>query len=335
MRVPFRFPNPSPSPRNPRRRQSWRLAGALILLLAVAAACGPTSAPRLIVTPGPTGTLARILDLGVLVIATDADYAPQSELQQGVPRAADTRCAANQYTANQLAGMDIDVARELARRLGVEPCFVTPPWSQIVGGSWAGHWDVSVGSMVITPERMQVLYFAQPYTSGSAVPFVHRDNQTFTGASSLSGKRIGVCVGCAYEAYLNHSLEIPTQDIQFLIDDAVIVGYDTDTTALADLALGDGTRLDAVLTDPDTGQREISKGMPIKQLGGPLYHDFVAPAIDKRSSDDPLPLLARLNEIVQQMHRDGTLSRLSLQYYGSDSTGPAGAFDIEALNQVP
>ena len=311
----------------------WRYI-CLILALLLLVACGPLPATR-DATPQPAGLLAAVLQRGTLVVAVEEDYAPQSELKPEATREPDTRCASNQYTASQFTGFDVDVARGVASRLGVEPCFVTPRWSQVVGGSWDGVWDVSIGSMVITPERMKVLYFAQPYTSGSAVLFVHADNETYTGPASLSGRRIGVCAGCAYEDYLRHSLEIPSQRIEFAIDDAVVVGYDTDTTALDALALGDGVELDAVLTDPDTGRLAIEAGLPIKQLGGPLYHDFVAPAVDRSSVRDPLPLVRRLSEVVQEMHADGTLSALSLQYYGFDAAGVAATYDVSALEQFP
>jgi len=272
---------------------------------------------------------------GTLVVATEADYAPQSELKAGVARAADTRCAPNQRTENQFEGFDVDVAREVAHRLGVELCLVTPRWTQVVSGNWDDLWDVSIGSMVITPERMQVLYFSQPYTSGAATLFVHEDNQTALEPGSLSGKRIGVCAGCAYEAYLEHSLVVPHQEIDFAIDDPVIVGYDTDTSALQDLAAGDGVRLDAVLTDPDTGRSAIESGMPLKRLGKPLYYDFVAAAVDKSSRRDPVPLVQKLTEIIQEMHADDTLARLTQQYYGADWAQVAAEFDIEALEQFP
>ncbi len=313
---------------------NWCLAASLFL--ALVAACSPTPVP---VTPtsGPAGALAAILQRGILAVAAEENYAPQSSLRSGVARASDTRCAPNQRTANQFEGFDIDVAREVARRLGVELCLVTPPWSLVVDGNWDGLWDASIGSMVITPERMQALYFSQPYTSGAAALFVHEDNDTFVEPGSLSGKRIGTCTACAYEAYLERRLVVPGQEIDFAIDDARIVGYDTDKSALDDLAEGDGVYVDAVLTDHDTGRSAIEdEGLPLKQLGGPLYYDYVAAAVDKSNVLDPVPLVLRLSEIIQEMHADGTLDRLSREYYGTDDwTHTAAGFSIDALEQFP
>ena len=47
-------------------------------------------------------------------------------------------------------GFDVEVAEEVASRLGVEIEFVTPDWDMITGGNWGGRWDVSIGSMTIT-----------------------------------------------------------------------------------------------------------------------------------------------------------------------------------------
>ena len=305
---------------------------SLLLILAAGCAAAPAAAPAQPTTiPGKLGDVLR---RGTLIIATDYDYAPQSELLADVPRLASTRCAANEYTANQVRGSDVDVAVEIARRLGVEPCFVTPPWSQIISGSWNDRWDVSVGSMAITTERMQLLYFTQPYTTGAAVVFVHQDNQPFQKPSDLSGKRIGACAGCAYEYYLKHTLVIPGVNMDYQIKDPIIAGYDTDTSALQDLAKGDGVVLDAVLTDPDTGRIAIEEdGLPIKQLGEPVYRDYVAAAVDKKSSSDPLPLVIRISQIIQEMHQDGFLNQLMQRVYHGDFASPAASYDLNALGQ--
>ena len=208
--------------------------------------------------PAGGDLLADIMQRGVLRISTDPAYPPQSELVPTAQPSADSKCSGDERQAVEFKGFDIDTAVEIAKRLGVEPCFVTPDWTLITGGSWSGRWDLSVGSMTITPERMQKLYFSQPYYTTPAAFFVHKDNTTFTQPSDLSGKKVGACTGCTYDAYLAGTLEIPGEKIDFVVKDAQFTGYDTDTSALQDLALGDGVRLDGVLTAQPTGQGYIS-----------------------------------------------------------------------------
>jgi polar amino acid transport system substrate-binding protein len=165
--------------------------------------------------------------------------------------------------------------------------------------------------------------------------FVHKDNQTIKRPADLSGKKIGVCAGCANEYYLRGMLKIPGEKFENPIKNPIIMGYDTESSALADLALGDGQQLDAVITDPETGSVAIQEGLPIKQLSGKLYHDYSAVAVDKMSSTDPVPLVNKLTKIILQMHQDQTLSKLSKKFYGADFTTLASQFDLEALNQNP
>jgi polar amino acid transport system substrate-binding protein len=304
-----------------------------VILCLLLAACG---------LRGPTATatqsrdlLALILARGVLIIGTDGDYYPQSEIVKDATRSTSTRCSPNEYTADEMRGFDVEVAKEIARRLGVEACFATPIWTQVISGNWGDRWDINVGSVTITPERMQILYFVQPYYSTPAAFFVHRDNTTFIEPDDLSGKRIGVCVGCTYEAYLKGALTIPGQTIEPVVDDAVIIGYDNELPALRDLARGDGLILDAVLSGTPTGQRLLNDGLAIKQLGDAVFYEYLSVALDKKSTPDPGSLILKLNGIIAEMHTDGTLIRLSQQYYDEDFSTPASQFDIEALDQFP
>lgn len=303
-----------------------------VVLSILLTSCGANPSPE----PTPADDLlAKITTRGTLVVATDPAYPPQSELIPGAARAASTHCASNEYTADELTGFDVDAAAEIARRLGIEPCFVTPPWTQLTAGNWDDRWDISVGSMAITPERMEVLFFTQPYYATPAALFVHEDNVIFAQPSDLSGKRVGGCTDCTYEAYLQGTLVIPGTEIAFVIRDPVIVGYDVDLPALEDLALGDGVVLDAVLLAQPTGLQAIEGGMPVKQLGEPVFFEYLATAVDRKSSQDPVPFVRQVSEIIQQMHSDGTLLRLSEQYYGEDFTTAANQFDVDGLGQHP
>jgi ABC-type amino acid transport substrate-binding protein len=176
-------------------------------------------------TPLPTitilnadGLLAEILSRGTIVISTDPDFQPQSFRNPAGQRPIDTKCVPEQLTSAELQGFDIDVASQIGLRLGVEPCFVAPPFDSIVAGNWGDKWDISVGSLRITPERSNVLAFTSPYY---------------------------------YEEGAGNSLAI---------------------------------------------------------------------AIDYNHSLPTKSLLAALNQIVDDMHKDGTLSALSIQWLGKDLT---------------
>lgn len=308
------------------RKSSITLTLIIVTSLLLAACAQATEAP-------PANKLEEVQNRGILIVSSDPAYPPQSELVEDATRAADTQCGSDMRTADELRGFDIDTAKEIAERMGVEVCFVTPDWTLITAGSWADRWDISVGSMTITPERMENLYFTQPYYTTPAAFFVHTDNTTFMQPADLSGKKVGGCLGCTYDFFIGGTLQIPGETMNYVVQDAQYTGYETDLNALQDLALGDGVRLDAVLTAQPTGAGAIDDGLPLKQLGDPVYFEYLAAALDKNSGTDSIPLAQEVSRIIDEMHADGTLLALSQQYYGLDLTTAAGEFNLDQLNQ--
>lgn len=253
-------------------------------------------------------TLDRVTSNGVLVMSTDPEYPPQSSLN----------------AENELVGFDIDVGREIAKRLGVDIEFVTPGWDVITAGNWGGRWDISVGSMTPTKKRAEVLDFPAVYYYVPAVLVVNEENTTIKTPADASGKSIGVGTATTYERYLKHELEINAKGappFEYAIDDVDIHTYDTDTLALDDLRLGDGVRLDAAMTALPTVLKAQEAGYPIKVVGDPVFYEPLSVATDK---GDP-EFDAKIAEIVKAMHEDGTLSKLSEKWYGADLTTPAGS----------
>ena len=107
-------------------------------------------------------TLDQVMAAKTLVVSTDANYAPQSYLND----------------KGELEGFDISVAKEVAKRLGVAVKFVTPDWDLITAGKWGKRWDLSIGSMTPTAERKKALLFTMPYYSSPAQFAVHAKNTT-------------------------------------------------------------------------------------------------------------------------------------------------------------
>jgi polar amino acid transport system substrate-binding protein len=244
--------------------------------------------------------LAQICSNNEIRVSTDPAYKPQSELNP---------------ETGEYEGFDIDVATEIAKRLGVDIGWETPDWEVLTAGSWNDRWDMSVGSMTPTAERQKVLNFTEPYSFVPAVVVVHNDSTVTDVATDLDGKKIGVCADCTYQFFLEKTLEIPGFEFNFVIDDAKVVGYDTDTTALQDLALGDGTRLDAVLTSVTTAEA-FAKENPVRIVGDPIFGEPLAIAFDKSSDLDGTSLQDAVDKMVADMHADGTLTRLSKKWYG-------------------
>ena len=250
-----------------------------------------------------TDLLKKVCDAGKLTVSTDPAYPPQSSL--------------NDQTG-KYEGFDIDVATEIAKRLGVDVAWETPAWDVITAGSWNGRWDTTVGSMTPTNDRQKVLDFTQPYNYTPAVVVVSADNDDVTDLSTdLDGKKIGVCSGCTYEQYLNKELAIDGYTFDFVIDDAEVSGYDTDTTALQDLVNG---RVDAVITSVTTAQGYIDAGNPVKIVGDPVFYEPLSVGFDKSSDPSSESLFEAVDKIVGEMHADGTLTSLSEKWYGTDLT---------------
>ena len=252
---------------------------------------------------GGADLLSDVQERGTLLVATDSNYAPQSFKNPD----------------DTWEGFDIDVAREIANRLGVEIEFLDISFDVVTAGSWNDRWDINVGSMTVTPERQESLIFTAPYYYTPAAFAVHADS-TATSIMDLAGLTVGVGAATTYSDYLEGGLTLVDEEILAEPPAAEIQVYDTDLLAIQDLALGDGARLDAALTALPTIQNAIDEGQPIKVLGDPVYYEQLAVALDQSSSLDPQTLADEISVIVEEMRSDGTLTALSDQYYGVDIT---------------
>ncbi len=257
----------------------------------------------LLAVPANAGeTLDRVMANKKLVMSSDPEYPPQSFLND----------------KNEMDGFDVAVGREIAKRMGAELEIVTPGWDIITAGNWSGRWDMSVGSMTPTTERAKVLDFPAVYYYVPAAFAVHTDSKTAT-LEELNGKTIGVCAGCTYDSYLDGNLVIDaagTPPFEYKVKAGTKKTYDTDTSAYDDLRIGDGKRLDAVMSAMPTLMEAIKNGYPMKIVGEPAFYEPLAVATDK---GDP-EFDAKIAEIVAAMHADGTLSALSQKWYGVDYT---------------
>lgn len=246
--------------------------------------------------------LDRMVSTKTLKVAAGANWPPMSFIND----------------KGQLDGFDVDVAKRLAKYLGVEVQFVTPGWDVIAAGKWEGRWDIAMGQMTPTKKRAEVFSFPAVYIYGPSVAAVHKDSKA-TKLSDLDGKLVGVAANTTQEFYANHTLApawIGAQPLEYQFKPGKVKTYESTNVAFDDLRLGDGVRLDAVLTQDVLVRNAINSGYPIKQLDGILFSApaAIATVPGDREFDD------KIAAAIKSMRDDGALSKLSIKWYGTDYT---------------
>lgn len=265
--------------------------------------------------------LDAVKERGYILVSTDPNYEPQSFLNTNGSRPSDTSCPSDALTTAEMQGFDVDVAKAIGEGLGVETCFATPDWDIITAGSWADKWDISVGSMTITTNRQQALDFSVPYYYTPAMIAVRAD----AGVSSL-GDLDGqaLCVGTAttYESWLSGNMEelgLPDSSIYAEAPDVTVVPLSTDQECAQAIAAG---REDFVgyVTSDTVVNANIAEGFPVVKLGSAVFSEDLAAAFDKSSTLPTDSLRAEVDTIITGLHNDGTLTALSIQWFGEDIT---------------
>jgi len=261
--------------------------GALVLATSTAAQAGTT--------------LDRVMEKKAMVVATNSSWPPQSYLDDN----------------NEMVGFDIDMAKEIGKRLGVEVSFQTPDWATLTGGRWQGRYDVGVGSVTPTKARAQVIDFASVYYYSPYVYVVHKDSKA-KSVDDLNGKVIGVETATTSEDFIRRQLEIDAPGlppVEYKIEPGEIRTFADSMLPFDDLRLGDGVRLDAVIAPEQTAQNAVKNGYPVRILEG--GYAFREPLVVIAEKGDP-EWTAKVGEIITAMRADGTLATLTTKWYGKD-----------------
>ena len=293
-------------------RVAAALAGALIISACTggttqspsAESASPSGASG---SPGasvdPSDLLAQIQSAGQIRVGTDPNYAPQSFLKPD----------------GTFEGFDIDVANEIAKRLGVAATFETPDFAVVEAGGWAGRFDISVGSVTITEARMGVLDFTEPYYFTPAQMSAVTDSG-ITTLEDLAGKTICVAEGTTYFQWLQGTLTLGDGSSTAPVPaGAMATTLKTDQDC-AQSAQSGRRDFEGFLTSSTTLAEAISNGAPLTPIGDPVFYEPIAVATDKEGAQHAA-LQAELDRIVTEMHADGTLTQLSQKWYdGEDLT---------------
>ncbi|MEI8395871.1 MAG: transporter substrate-binding domain-containing protein [Rhodospirillaceae bacterium] len=235
--------------------------------------------------------------------------------------------------AGHITGFEIDLINDICRRMGAKCEITTVDWEKIYDDINAKKYDVYIGCMTITSERAEKVAFSVPYaltpeyfattvnndlTTLLTLNRLDLDNMTAEGKSTLStlvdalkGKRVGVHVETVYETFAK----------QYLTGVADVRLYRSEVEQYADMV---HEKLDAVL---DGGaplhefilskeKEKVADGTTLTLFGPALTGGPFGRGIGAALRREDVALRARFDAAITAAKVDGTLSRLSLNWFG-------------------
>lgn len=273
----------SVSPRRWGLAVGWLLlVGLLLPGLATAQAPPSPSAPP---SASQDGALARIQAAGVIRVAIDATYPPLAFLENGQP-----------------VGVDVDIAREIARRLGVTAEFVVMDWDGILAGLTSGRYDIILSSMNITPARAQQVDFVE-YGRLSQVFVTTRDRNIRT-EEELAGQRVAVQTNTTSQQWVERLQQrgVAVRGIR---------SFPGATECFAAVKSG---QADVIVIDEPVGRFFARRDDTFVITGQALESEPIGIAINKKDTD----LTAAIARAFEDVRNSGTLKRISEHWYGGE-----------------
>jgi polar amino acid transport system substrate-binding protein len=209
---------------------------------------------------------------------------------------------------SKLRGFDVEVAGEIAKGLGRNPRFVQVAFTAIDQSVARGDFDIGMSGVEQTPARCAELACTMPYFEFHEVLTVREgDRDRFPTLASLRGRRVGTLAGTiAYDRLVEAQQH----------DGIEVVSYDDDVHPYEDLREG---RLDAVLLDNIIAARSMRRVHGLFTQPTPVAAGHYVAVLAKSNG----ALRDRINEILKQRMRDGTLERIYRRWEIWDDYQPA------------
>ena len=232
--------------------------------------------------------LAKVQNSGKLVIAMEGNWAPWTyENEDG-----------------ELVGFEVEVSRAVAEKLGVTPEYVTGEWDGLLAGVQAGRYDVMANGVGYTEERAQAYYYSDFYAFNRTALVVRGDNEEIKSLEDLDGKTTCNSANSTYQL-LAEKYGATVKDVESLAGtiDELMAGR-VDATLNAEVSINDYMR-----EQPDADIKIVDYDPDVEQVG--MIMPYGAPSDSLRDA---------INQALEELRADGTLTEISNKYFGMDIT---------------
>ncbi|WP_306528337.1 amino acid ABC transporter substrate-binding protein [Campylobacter sp.] len=230
------------------------------------------------------GANAKTLREGTLKVATEGTFSPFSYYND----------------KNELVGYDVDVARAVAKKLGLKIEFLTAPWDAMLAAFDAGKADAVFNQVSITDERKKKYEYSVPYTVVYGAIIVHKDNNDIKSFEDLKGKKN------ADSATSNWAQVAKKYGAQNVTVDSFAKSMELLIARRVDTVVRDNTVFyDFLKQRPDA---------PIKIAAKLKDVDYSAAIVQKGNKE----LADQISKALSELKAEGKLKEISLKYFGKD-----------------
>ncbi|RQT95204.1 ABC transporter substrate-binding protein [Burkholderia cenocepacia] len=212
--------------------------------------------------------------------------------------------------AGQLQGFDIDIGNAVCVKMQVKCVWVENVFDGLLPALQARKFDLVNSAMNITGKREQIVDFTQAIYVVPMVLVARKNSGLLPTPDSLKGKRIGVLQGAVQDDFVKrnwkpHGVEVAE--------------YSDQNQVYADLAAG---RLDGSVQEHQTAQEgflDKPQGRDYAIVGPPLQDPVtLGKGVGWAFRKQDAALRNRVSNALAQLKADGTLSKLSIQYFNRD-----------------
>ena len=233
------------------------------------------------------GKVTEIVERGTILIGTTGDYRPLSFREPD----------------GTYWGFDIEMAEEIARRLGVSVQFVPTSWPTLTADVLAEpqKFDLAIGGISITDARRETMLMSDGYlANGKTIICRASEAERYMSLAAIDKPEVRVMVnpGGLNEKFANENLT-----------HATIIVYSKNEEIPTLVAEGKADVMITEITEaPWYVQNDPRLAAPL--LNEPFNHGEIG-VLMRKGQDD---LLQMVNEIIRQMKSDGTLRKLQEKY---------------------
>jgi len=228
--------------------------------------------------------LKKVKDEGKLIIGTEGTYAPFTFHDPN----------------GKLTGFDVEVAEEVAKRLGVKAEFKETQWDAMFAGLDAKRFDMVANQVGIRPDRQEKYDFSDPYITSAAVLIASKDNDKVKSFADMKGLNSAQSLTSNYAdiAKKNGANIVGVDGFQQAVE--LIAQKRVDVTVNDKIAYLDYTK-----QKPDA---------PIKIVA--TAEDVSSSGFMFRKKNDTL--VDAVNKALKDMVDDGTYKKISEKWFGVD-----------------